>query len=275
MAPAVVWRGRPRPRKNPQSATSRRISRISHGRQTRARSRKLNCPLSQMPATRNAAPPLAPSPGHRIQAARTRRKHHARRSGAAHDFSGQQSLRRPAGDGARNRQSRDRSSVLDQRRRERGSRQAGREDQSWPSYFHAGRRSRAASRSAPSTPQSSTSPDSMEPVSLFRRPSRPKAKPKNKRFRPINRNRFFPASPCRRNSKRWRAPSTVDPVPAAPHVRRLAREIGIDIHDVKGTGPGGRISENDVKAHSKSLLACSCRRRADAARRSIRAAGIA
>ncbi len=46
-----------------------------------------------------------------------------------------------------------------------------------------------------------------------------------------------------------------EPVPAAPHVRRLARELGIDIHDVKGTGPGGRISENDVKAHSKSLLA--------------------
>ncbi len=46
-----------------------------------------------------------------------------------------------------------------------------------------------------------------------------------------------------------------EPIPAAPHVRRLAREIGIDIHDVKGTGPGGRISEDDVKAHSKSLLA--------------------
>jgi pyruvate dehydrogenase E2 component (dihydrolipoamide acetyltransferase) len=37
-------------------------------------------------------------------------------------------------------------------------------------------------------------------------------------------------------------------------VRRLARELGIDIHDVKGTGPGGRISEDDVKAHSKALL---------------------
>jgi pyruvate dehydrogenase E2 component (dihydrolipoamide acetyltransferase) len=46
-----------------------------------------------------------------------------------------------------------------------------------------------------------------------------------------------------------------EPVPAAPHVRRLAREIGIDIHDVKGTGPGGRISEANVKAHSKALLA--------------------
>jgi pyruvate dehydrogenase E2 component (dihydrolipoamide acetyltransferase) len=45
-----------------------------------------------------------------------------------------------------------------------------------------------------------------------------------------------------------------EPVPAAPHVRRLARELGVDIHEVKGNGPGGRISEDDVKAHAKALL---------------------
>lgn len=44
------------------------------------------------------------------------------------------------------------------------------------------------------------------------------------------------------------------PAPAAPHVRRLAREIGVDIYEVKGTGPGGRICEDDVKAFAKSLL---------------------
>jgi pyruvate dehydrogenase E2 component (dihydrolipoamide acetyltransferase) len=44
------------------------------------------------------------------------------------------------------------------------------------------------------------------------------------------------------------------PVPAAPHVRRLARELGVDIHDVKGSGPGGRISKDDVKAHTKAAL---------------------
>jgi pyruvate dehydrogenase E2 component (dihydrolipoamide acetyltransferase) len=44
------------------------------------------------------------------------------------------------------------------------------------------------------------------------------------------------------------------PVPAAPHTRRLARELGVDIHDVKGLGPGGRISEDDVKAHAKNLV---------------------
>jgi pyruvate dehydrogenase E2 component (dihydrolipoamide acetyltransferase) len=44
------------------------------------------------------------------------------------------------------------------------------------------------------------------------------------------------------------------PVAAAPHVRRLARELGLDIHSVPGSGPGGRISEDDVKLYAKALL---------------------
>jgi pyruvate dehydrogenase E2 component (dihydrolipoamide acetyltransferase) len=44
------------------------------------------------------------------------------------------------------------------------------------------------------------------------------------------------------------------PVPAAPHVRRLARELGIDIYEVKGSGPSGLISDDDVKAHAKAIL---------------------
>src|SRR5512140_2255144 len=44
------------------------------------------------------------------------------------------------------------------------------------------------------------------------------------------------------------------PVPASPSVRRLAREIGVDIYNVQGTGPNGRISEADVKALAKSLI---------------------
>lgn len=41
--------------------------------------------------------------------------------------------------------------------------------------------------------------------------------------------------------------------PAAPSVRRLAREIGVDVNQVKGSGPGGRILLDDVKAFSKAL----------------------
>jgi pyruvate dehydrogenase E2 component (dihydrolipoamide acetyltransferase) len=44
-------------------------------------------------------------------------------------------------------------------------------------------------------------------------------------------------------------------VPASPIVRKLAREIGVDIYLVKGGGPGGRISEADVKAFAKGVFA--------------------
>ena len=40
-------------------------------------------------------------------------------------------------------------------------------------------------------------------------------------------------------------------VPASPAVRMFAREIGVPIGDVRGTGPGGRVSVDDVKAHAR------------------------
>ncbi len=43
-------------------------------------------------------------------------------------------------------------------------------------------------------------------------------------------------------------------VPAAPSVRRLARELGVNIGEVLGSGPGGRISKEDVKAYAKRLI---------------------
>jgi pyruvate dehydrogenase E2 component (dihydrolipoamide acetyltransferase) len=36
---------------------------------------------------------------------------------------------------------------------------------------------------------------------------------------------------------------------AAPSIRRLARELGVDILDIRGSGPGGRITEADIKTH--------------------------
>ena len=43
--------------------------------------------------------------------------------------------------------------------------------------------------------------------------------------------------------------------PAAPSVRRMARELGVDITQVPGSGAGGRISVEDVTAHTKRLVA--------------------
>jgi pyruvate dehydrogenase E2 component (dihydrolipoamide acetyltransferase) len=51
------------------------------------------------------------------------------------------------------------------------------------------------------------------------------------------------------------APSIGLAAPAAPSVRRLARELGVDLHQVPGTGPGGRISQEDVKTFTKSVMA--------------------
>jgi pyruvate dehydrogenase E2 component (dihydrolipoamide acetyltransferase) len=43
--------------------------------------------------------------------------------------------------------------------------------------------------------------------------------------------------------------------PAAPSVRRLARELGVDINRVSGTGPVGRITRDDVKNFVKRHVA--------------------
>jgi len=42
--------------------------------------------------------------------------------------------------------------------------------------------------------------------------------------------------------------------PAAPSVRRRARDLGVDIYQVQGTGPGGRISEDDVRSFVRETM---------------------
>ncbi|HEU4929190.1 MAG TPA: 2-oxo acid dehydrogenase subunit E2 [Candidatus Krumholzibacteria bacterium] len=44
------------------------------------------------------------------------------------------------------------------------------------------------------------------------------------------------------------------PAAASPTVRRLARELGVDINQVRGTGAGGRISSEDVQSFAKSII---------------------
>lgn len=51
-----------------------------------------------------------------------------------------------------------------------------------------------------------------------------------------------------------RGPSRGEPAPAPPSVRRLARELGADVQAIEGTGPGGRITEDDVKAYVRGIV---------------------
>ncbi len=55
------------------------------------------------------------------------------------------------------------------------------------------------------------------------------------------------------------APEPVPAVRATPLVRRLAQELGVDLTTLSGTGPGGRVTEDDVR------LAAAAAARLDAA----------
>jgi pyruvate dehydrogenase E2 component (dihydrolipoamide acetyltransferase) len=52
-------------------------------------------------------------------------------------------------------------------------------------------------------------------------------------------------------------PKIGETVPAAPSVRALARELGVDIADVPGSGKGGRITRDDIKRFTKRLISSS------------------
>src|SRR6266487_4227603 len=48
-------------------------------------------------------------------------------------------------------------------------------------------------------------------------------------------------------------------VKASPVARRIAAELGVDLANVKGTGPEGRVTETDVRAAAKSVAAVADR----------------
>src|SRR4030095_5223277 len=75
--------------------------------------------------------------------------------------------------------------------------------------------------------------------------------------------RPFDSAPGRQTQAPAPAPAVAPPpparpdgraAPASPAVRRLAREIGVNINDVEGTGPNGRITQEDAKEHARRIL---------------------
>jgi pyruvate dehydrogenase E2 component (dihydrolipoamide acetyltransferase) len=59
-----------------------------------------------------------------------------------------------------------------------------------------------------------------------------------------------PAPPARAVEQEAEGP----PPPAAPSVRRMARELGVEIRRVTGTGADGRISAEDVQEYVKAVM---------------------
>jgi pyruvate dehydrogenase E2 component (dihydrolipoamide acetyltransferase) len=51
---------------------------------------------------------------------------------------------------------------------------------------------------------------------------------------------------------------------ASPSVRKFARELGVPLEEVKGNGPKGRISQDDVQAFTKAVMAGATQTKAQA-----------
>src|SRR5687767_1111615 len=80
------------------------------------------------------------------------------------------------------------------------------------------------------------------------------AKPEKRRAEVVEMNRPKPVAAPAPPQAEMAGTSGGASVPAAPAARRLARELNVAIQDVQGSGPGGRISMDDVTAYARRLL---------------------
>ena len=106
---------------------------------------------------------------------------------------------------------------------------------------------KAETRAAPPESQPKTGPATKPPAAEKPAPAAAKEEPKT----PPAPERA-PAQPSTNGGAERRAPvaereDAGPSAPAGPATRRLARELGVDLSRVSGTGPGGRITEEDVK----------------------------
>ena len=115
---------------------------------------------------------------------------------------------------------------------------------------------KAAAAPAPEPKPSSPEPKAQtpEPKAQSPEPKAPSAETKVVSMPRPNRPEPAPAPARQEPPKAAPAAARGPAAPAAPSVRRLAREIGVDINEVQGSGPDGRISEEDVKEHARRIL---------------------
>ncbi|WP_437185548.1 2-oxo acid dehydrogenase subunit E2 [Planctomicrobium sp. SH668] len=103
--------------------------------------------------------------------------------------------------------------------------------------------SRVASSEAKPAPEKPAAAAAQAPVE-------PKAAPAPKAAEPAASTAIAPAQP----SAPTKAAAPGNPAPAAPSTRRLARQLGVDLQGVKGTGRGGRITAEDVQAFVRDRM---------------------
>jgi pyruvate dehydrogenase E2 component (dihydrolipoamide acetyltransferase) len=107
----------------------------------------------------------------------------------------------------------------------------------------------SAPKAAPAKPAEPAKPPTPAPVAAApaaAKPAAPKVESK-----PAPPPPPAPAAPARAQADSQLPRPTVA---ATPSVRRLARELGVDIYEVPGSGEGGRIIEEDVRAYVRERM---------------------
>ena len=69
------------------------------------------------------------------------------------------------------------------------------------------------------------------------------------------------------------APATLHLPHASPSVRKFARELGVPLEEVKGSGPKGRITQDDVQGFTRAVMAGTASTKAQATKAPAPAAG--
>jgi len=110
-----------------------------------------------------------------------------------------------------------------------------------------------ASAPAPAPQKAAPAPES-KPAPAQERPPAPepvKAEKRKAEVVEMNRSKAAPAPAAQAQPPTQRDAASI---PAAPSARRLARELGVNLQDIQGSGPGGRISTDDVTSYARRLL---------------------
>jgi len=100
----------------------------------------------------------------------------------------------------------------------------------------------------------SSSPDSAAPPNATANNAAPSAAPTSPTPPASTTKPSAPASVVPSTTVAKSTNSTGIPVPAAPSTRRLARQLGVDLERVNGSGRGGRITAEDVQEFVKGQM---------------------
>lgn len=106
----------------------------------------------------------------------------------------------------------------------------------------------AASAAAPSPAK--TAPEVSTPPPAPASPKPAPAAPEAPRVSPAAATSTAPVRAAAAPTNGHRAP----PAPAGPSTRRMARKLGVDLHQVSGSGRGGRITSEDIEAFVRGRL---------------------